>query len=244
MLIYGKQPVMEALEEGSVLRVLLARGLQPGMQRAIESLARKKGVEVDLVPRIKLDTDLKTTRHQGVAAELPELSFAEPEAPFELAERRGEAPLLVLLDGISDPRNYGAIIRSAEALGAHGVVIEERRSAPLSAVAIKASAGAASHLPLLQVKNLPRYIDELKARNVWIYGSHPDATNTPLELDWQRPVALVVGSEGSGMRRLVRDKCDETIKIPMRGRVGSLNASVAAGILLYAVSSARYGGEG
>lgn len=243
MIIYGKQAVIEALEEGSVTRVILARGLQPGTQRSIESLARKRGVPVDLVPRISLDQELKTTRHQGVAAELPDLSFAEPEAPFKLAERRGEAPLLVLLDGIGDPRNYGAIIRSAEALGAHGVVIEERRSAPLSPVAVKASAGAASHIALLQVKNLPRYIDELKGRNLWVYGTHIDATNTPLELDWRRPVALVIGSEGSGMRRLVRDKCDETVKIPMRGKVASLNASVAAGIILYASASARYGGE-
>lgn len=162
MLIYGKQAVAEALREGGVLRLFVAHGVQPGTVKQFEALARKAGVTLERVPRTQLDQALKTTRHQGVVAELPELSYADPEAPFTRAARRGEKPLLVLLDGITDPHNYGAIIRSAEVLGAHGVVTEERRSAPLSAVVAKVSAGASSHLPLVQVKNLPRYMEALK----------------------------------------------------------------------------------
>ena len=239
MIIYGKNAVIEALQEGTVDRLLLAQGLQPGTVKQLEALAKKQSVPVDHVPRITLDQSLKTTRHQGIAAELPELSYADPEAPFRLAEGRGERLLLVLLDQISDPRNYGAIIRSAEVLGAHGVVTEERRSAPLSAVVAKTSAGASAHLPLVQVKNLPRYMDELKSRNVWLYGASPDAPMGPEEVDWDRAAALVIGSEGTGMRRLVRDKCDELVGLPTRGKVASLNASVAAGILLYEVVRAR-----
>jgi len=239
MLIYGKNAVIEALQEGSVQRLLIANGVQPGTVKQLESLARKQDVPVEHVPRIELDQALKTTRHQGIVAELPELTYAEPEAPFKLAQRRGEKPLLVLLDQITDPHNYGAIIRSAEVLGAHGVVTEERRSAPLSAVVAKTSAGASSHLPLVQVKNLPRYMDELKKRGVWLYGASGDAPNLPSDLDWDRPVGLVIGSEGTGMRRLVREGCDDMVRIPMRGSVASLNASVAAGILIYAVVGSR-----
>ncbi len=239
MIIYGKNAVIEALQEGTVERLLLAQGLQPGTVKQLEALAKKQDVPVDHVPRITLDQSLKTTRHQGIAAELPELSYADPEEPFRLAEKRGERLLLVLLDQISDPRNYGAIIRSAEVLGAHGVVTEERRSAPLSAVVAKTSAGASAHLPLVQVKNLPRYMDGLKERNVWLYGATGDAPNEPEDIDWDRAAALVIGSEGTGMRRLVRDKCDDLVGLPMRGKVASLNASVAAGILLYAVVRAR-----
>lgn len=239
MLIYGKQAVIEALQEGSVERLFLAQGLQAGTQKDLQSLARKAGVKAEMVPRIDLDQRLKTTRHQGIAAELPDLEYAEPEAPFKLAAERGEKLLVVLLDQITDPHNYGAIIRSAEVLGAHGVITEERRSAPLSAVVAKVSAGASSHLPLVQVKNLPRYMDELKARGVWLYGATGDATMRPEQVDWDRDAALVIGSEGTGMRRLVRDKCDEHIAIPMKGHVASLNASVASGILLYTVVQGR-----
>ncbi len=239
MLIYGKRAVMEALQEGDVYRVMIARGTAPGMVKELESLAKSRSVPFEHVPRIELDQSLKTTRHQGVAAELPELTYADRDAPFKLAESRGEPLLLVLLDQISDPHNYGAIIRSAEVLGAHGVVTEERRSAPVSAVVVKTSAGAASHLPLVQVKNLPRYIDEIKKRNVWVYGTDGGAYNAPHQIDWDRDAALVIGSEGSGMRRLVRDKCDDLVKIPMRGQVASLNASVAAGIMLYEVVRVR-----
>lgn len=239
MVIYGKNAVAEALREGQAERLLLAAGLRPGQTKELTGLARRAGIPVDVVPRIELDRALKTTQHQGVAAVLPEVEYSDPEAPFALAAERGERPLLVLLDQVQDPRNYGAIIRSAEVLGAHGVVTEEKRSAPLSAVVAKTAAGATSHVPLVQVKNLARYLAELKERGVWIYGASGDATATPDEVDWDRDVALVIGSEGSGLRRLVRDSCDELVRIPMRGRVGSLNASVAAGILLYAVVRSR-----
>lgn len=239
MVIYGKNPVMEALREGQAERLLLADGLRPGAVKELTRLARRAGVPVDTVPRIELDRALKTTQHQGVAAVLPEVDYSDPEAPFRRAERKGERLLLVLLDQVQDPRNYGAIIRSAEVLGAHGVVTEEKRSAPLTAVVAKTAAGATSHLPLVQVKNLARYLEELKARGVWLYGASDDAPGAPEGVDWDRDVALVIGSEGSGLRRLVRERCDELVAIPTRGRVSSLNASVAAGILLYAVLRGR-----
>jgi 23S rRNA (guanosine2251-2'-O)-methyltransferase len=239
MYIYGKNAVVEALQEGQVERLLLAQGLHPATVRELEKLARDARLELEHVPRIALDQLLKTTKHQGVVAELAAPRYADPDAPFALAEARGERLLLVLLDQLSDPRNYGAIIRSAEVLGAHGVVTEERRSAPLSPVAVKAAAGATSHLPLVQVKNLPRYMEELKNRGVWFYGADAGATATPERLDWNRDVGLVIGSEGTGMRRLVREQCDDLVRIPQRGRVTSLNASVAAGILIYSVVQAR-----
>lgn len=239
MMIYGRNAVMEAMRGGEVERVLIARGVKASTIEPLERLAASTGVQIEHVPRIELDTRLKTTKHQGVAAELPELSYSAPEAPFELAGQRGDRLLLVLLDQVTDPGNYGAIIRSAEVLGAHGVVTEARRSAPLDAVAAKASAGATSHIPLLQVTNLNRYIDELKERNVWVYGADGSADRAPGEIDWVRDAALVIGSEGSGLRRLVREKCDELVKIPMRGQIGSLNASVAAGILVYEVVRGR-----
>lgn len=230
---------MEALRGGEVERILIAKGVKASTIEPLERLAAAAGVAVDHVPRIELDQRLKTTNHQGVAAELPELAYSDPEAPFELARNRGERVLLVLLDQVTDPRNYGAIIRGAEVLGAHGVVTEARRSAPLSPVVAKASAGATSYLPLVQVTNLNRYIDDLKERNVWVYGADGSAERAPWDIDWVRDAALVIGSEGSGLRRLVREKCDELVKIPMRGQIGSLNASVAAGILIHEVVRGR-----
>ncbi|HEX7003253.1 MAG TPA: 23S rRNA (guanosine(2251)-2'-O)-methyltransferase RlmB [Trueperaceae bacterium] len=243
MLIYGKNAVSEALEQGQAQRVMVALGVRESTVRDIEKLARRAQVPVDRVPRIDLDQALKTTSHQGVVAELPDLDYSAEEAPFELAASRGEKLLLVLLDQVQDPRNYGAIIRSSEVLGAHGVVTEERRSAPLSAVVAKTAAGATAHLPLVQVKNLARFIDDLKSRNVWIYGADAGSRTTPEMIDWDRDAALVMGSEGTGLRRLVREKCDEIVGIPTSGRVSSLNASVAAGIMLYAVQAGRSKGD-
>ena len=242
MWIYGRNAVLEALGQGQVESVLVARGVQAATLKEFERAARSADVPLKQVPRIQLDQALKTTQHQGVAAQLPELKTSDLEAVFALAAERGEQLLLVLLDHLTDPRNVGAIIRSAEALGAHGVVMEERRSAPLSAVVVKASAGATAHLPLVMVSNLSQTIDRLKERAVWVYGADADAELTPEQIDWRRDAALVIGSEGSGMRRLVRQRCDEIVAIPLRGNVGSLNASVAAGVLLYAVNRGRANG--
>ncbi|UCH24627.1 MAG: 23S rRNA (guanosine(2251)-2'-O)-methyltransferase RlmB [Trueperaceae bacterium] len=239
MIIYGKQAVLEALRQRQALRVLVADGLKRDTVTQLERLARETDVPLEIVPRIDLDRALSTTQHQGVAAMLPEVTLSDPEEPFELARTRGERLLLVICDHLSDPRNYGAIIRSAEVLGAHGVVSETRRSAPLSATVVKTAAGATSYLPLVNVTNLARYIESLKSRGVWIYGTDAAATTSPASIDWDRDTALVIGAEGRGLRRLVRERCDDLLAIPMRGRVGSLNASVAAGILLYCVVTAR-----
>ncbi len=237
MWIYGRRPALEAAREGRVRRILLARGVEPRLVREVEAT----GVPFEWTSRVELAQLVGTTRHQGIAAWVEDLAYSDPEAPFRRAESLGEMPLLVLLDGITDPQNYGAIIRSAEALGAHGVVSEERRSAPLSAATVKASAGAASRIPLVRVKNLPRYIEALKARGVWVYGLAGEAARSLEEADYRRPLALVIGSEGKGMRRLVREKCDELLRIPLRGSTPALNASVAAGIAIYRVWQGRGG---
>lgn len=242
MWIYGRNAVLEALREGQTERVLVARGIQPAMLAELKRAARAADAALEEVPRIQLDQALRTTRHQGVAAELPEVPTGTLDDAFDRAAQRDERLLLVLLDHLTDPRNVGAIIRSAEALGAHGVVTEERRSAPLSAVVVKAAAGATSLLPIVVVTNLPSVIERLKERGVWVYGADGEAPSTPEQVDWDRDAAIVIGSEGEGLRRLVRDRCDDLVRVPMRGRVGSLNASVAAGILLYAVQRGRSAG--
>lgn len=239
MLIYGRNPVTEALREGRVDELLLAHGVEEAFARQIRALAQEAGVRVRQAPRIELDQLAGTTAHQGVVAEAEELHWAQPDDIWNLADKRGEAPLLVLLDGITDPRNFGAIVRSAEVLGAHGVVVEERRSAPLSAVVAKTAAGATAHLPMVQVKNLPRFIEDLKERGIWVYGAAGEAAQPVERLDLSGPVALVIGSEGDGLRRLVRERCDGLVSIPVRGHIQSLNASVAAGILIYEAARKR-----
>ncbi len=235
MWIYGRNPVLEALKAGQVRRVLVAKGVEGWLLRELKRL----GADYTLVPRIELDALLRTTHHQGVAAEVEEPPYATLEDALRLAEARKETPLLVALDGITDPRNYGAMIRSALALGAHGVVSEERRFAPLSPLALKASAGAALKIPVVKVKNLPRALKDLKERGLWVYGLEVRGEKTPGELDFRRPLVLVVGSEGEGMRRLVRETCDELFRIPIRPEAESLNASVALGIALYQAGLAR-----
>jgi 23S rRNA (guanosine2251-2'-O)-methyltransferase len=238
MLIYGRNPVLEALREGQVSRLWVARGVEGWLLRELKTL----GAEYELVPRIELDQMVRTTAHQGLVAEVEEARFSDLMAPLRLAERRNEQPLLVVLDGITDPRNYGAIIRSAFALGAHGVLTEERRSAPLSPTVVKASAGTATRLPLVQVKNLPRALEDLKSRGLWIYGTSGKADKDLTQLDYRRPLAVVIGSEGEGIRRLVGEGCDELARIPLAAGAESLNAAVALGIVLYQVRLSRRAG--
>lgn len=235
MWIYGRNPVLEALRAGRARRVLVARGVEGWLLKELEKL----GAAYTLVPRIELDTLLRTTHHQGIAAEVEDPTYASLEDALRLAASRKEPPLLVALDGVTDPRNYGAMIRSALALGAHGVLSEERRAAPLSPLALKASAGAALKLPVVKVKNLPRTLKALKEEGLWVYGLDVRGEKAPWELDYARPLVLVVGSEGEGMRRLVRETCDELFRIPIREEAESLNASVALGIALYQARLAR-----
>lgn len=239
MIIYGRQPVREALQSGLVLRIIIAKGVEVKTEREFRRLATKANIPTDIVPRISLDQNLGTARHQGIAAELEEVSLAETETPILLAKTRKERLLLVVLDQVQDPRNYGAIIRSAEALGAHGVISEQRRSSPLSAVAIKTSAGAAAHIPIAQVTNLVRYLKELKNQNIWIYGASTASKNTVETFDWNRDIAIVIGSEGRGLRKLVRETCDDLVSIALKGKSESLNASVATGILLNTIQNRR-----
>jgi len=235
MLLYGRNPVLEALREGRVHELLVARGVEPSFIKELERF----DVRIKYAPRIELDQLAGTTQHQGVIAEVEDLQWSSVDDILDRAEARGEQLLIVLLDGITDPRNFGAIIRSAEVLGAHGVVVEERRSAPLSPIVAKTAAGATAHLPIAQVKNLPRLIDQLKEDGVWVYGAAGEAARDLKQLDYDRRLALVIGAEGEGMRRLVREKCDELVSIPVRGKVQSLNASVAASILIYHAVSSR-----
>ncbi|UBV42834.1 23S rRNA (guanosine(2251)-2'-O)-methyltransferase RlmB [Deinococcus taeanensis] len=235
MLLYGRNPVLEALQDGRVSEVLVARGVE----EAFVAQLKATGVRLRFAPRIELDQLAGTTQHQGVLAEVEDLAWASLDDILDLADKREEPLLIVLLDGVTDPRNFGAIIRSAEVLGAHGVVVEERRSAPLSPVVAKTAAGATSYLPVAQTKNLPRLMDALKKDGVWVYGAAGEAAQDVRRVDFSGKVALVIGAEGEGMRRLVREKCDALVSIPVRGRVQSLNASVAAGILLFEATRGR-----
>ncbi|GIW36194.1 MAG: 23S rRNA (guanosine(2251)-2'-O)-methyltransferase RlmB [Meiothermus sp.] len=235
MLIYGRNPVLEALREGQAGQVWVAKGVENWLLKELDKL----GASYKLVPRIELDQMVRTTQHQGLVAEIEEATYADPEAPFRLAQQRGEQVLLVVLDGVTDPRNYGALIRSAFALGAHGVITEERRSAPLSALVLKASAGTARKIPLVQVKNIARHLEQIKQQGVWVYGTSGKASKTIAELDYRRPLAIVIGSEGEGMRRLVTEHCDELAKIPLAQGAESLNAAVALGVVLYQVRLGR-----
>lgn len=235
MLLYGRNPVLEALREGRTNEVTLAKGVEESFVREIKAT----GATVRWTSRIELDQLVGTTQHQGIVAEVEDLEWASVDDILDRAEAKGEPLVVVLLDGITDPRNFGAIIRSAEVLGAHGVVVEERRSAPLSPVVAKTAAGATSYLPVAQTKNLPRLIDQLKEEGVWVYGAAGEAAQDIGRTDFSGKLALVIGAEGEGLRRLVREKCDGLVRIPTRGKVQSLNASVAAGILLYEATKNR-----
>ena len=205
------------------------------------SKAKERGIAVVNVDRRKLDEMSVTGSHQGVIAVAAVREYASIDEIFAIAAERGEAPFVVVCDEISDVHNLGAIIRSAECAGAHGVIIPKRRSAGLTAVVDKTSAGAAEYLPVARVPNIPAALDELKGRGLWVYGAAAEGSSGMWQTDLTGPVCLVIGSEGSGLGRLVREKCDVLVSIPMRGQVSSLNASAAAAVLIYEVLRQRTG---
>ncbi len=236
-LLAGRNPIREALRAGRpVEKLLVAAGELSGAAQEIVRMAKDAGAVVQPVDRSRLDQIYPA--HQGMLAYVAAVPYVELSDILAAAAERGEDPFLVLLDGITDPHNLGAIVRSAECAGAHGVVIPERRAAGLTPAAAKAAAGALNHMPVARVKNLNRAIEELQAAGVWVVGTAMDGENA-LEADLSGPVALVIGSEGEGVSRLTLEKCDRTVSLPMKGRIESLNASVAAGILMYEIVRAR-----
>lgn len=235
-MIEGRNAVLEALRAGRALdKVYIARGETDKALAHIAGLARERGVSVSDCDRRKLDAMSVTKAHQGVIAVCAVREYASLDDILALAESRGKAPFVVVCDEISDPHNLGAIIRSAECVGAHGVVIPKRRSAGLTAVVGKTSAGAAEHLPVARVANISAALQELKDRGLWVYGAAAEGSSPMWETDLTGPLALVIGSEGEGLGRLVRERCDFLVSIPLRGKVGSLNASTAAAVLMYEV---------
>ena len=236
-LLAGRNPIREALKAGKpVEKLLVAEGDLSGSAREIIRMAKEAGAVVQLVERSRLDAIYPA--HQGMLAYVAAAEYVSLEDILAAAADKGEDPFLVLLDGITDPHNLGAIVRTAECAGAHGVVIPERRAAGLTPAAAKAAAGALSHLPIARVKNLNRTLEELQARGLWIVGTAMDGEDA-LQADLSGPIALVIGSEGEGIARLTLEKCDRTIALPMKGHIESLNASVAAGIVMYEVVRAR-----
>lgn len=233
-IIEGRNAVMEALRAGITIdKIYVARGETDATLGFIASSARDKGIVVVEADRRKLDGMSVTHSHQGVIALTAVREYASVEDILRSARDKGEPPLVVICDEISDPHNLGAVIRTAECAGAHGVVIPKRRSAGLTAIVAKTSAGAVTHIPVARVPNLPSLLRDLKKKGLWVYGSAAEGKASLYQADLKGPAAIVIGSEGAGMGRLVAESCDVIISIPMKGKLNSLNASAAAAILLY-----------
>ena len=241
-LIEGRNAVIEALRAGRAIdKLYINKGEVDKTLGHIASKAREKGIVVVECDRRKLDFMSQTHAHQGVIAVCAVREYCTVDDIFAIAEGRGETPFVIVCDEISDGHNLGAIIRSAECAGAHGIIIPKRRSAGLTAIVDKASAGAAEHMAIARVPNLPAVIRELKERGLWIYGTAADGQSDLWHTDFTGPLALVIGSEGDGMGRLVSESCDFIVSLPMKGQVSSLNASAAAAITMYEILRQRSG---
>ncbi|MBB6177853.1 23S rRNA (guanosine2251-2'-O)-methyltransferase [Anoxybacillus tengchongensis] len=239
-LIIGKNPVLEALKSGREMnKIWIAEGSQRGQMQSIIQLAKEMGITVQYVPKKKMD-QLSDGNHQGVIAQVAAYRYYDIDDLFKKAEAQGEAPFFIILDELEDPHNLGSIMRTADAVGAHGIIIPKRRSVALTATVAKASTGAIEYVPVARVTNLARTVDELKERGVWVFGTDAKGSQDYRQLDGVIPLALVIGSEGKGISRLLRDKCDVLVRLPMIGHVTSLNASVAASLLMYEVYRKRH----
>ena len=241
-IIEGRNAVIEALRSGETIdKIYLAKGETDKTLGHIASRARDAGVVVVEADRRKLDAMSRTHAHQGVIALAAVREYVSIQSILDSAAAKGEPPLLVVCDEISDPHNLGAILRTAECAGAHGLIIPKRRSAGLTAIVGKTSAGAVSYLPVARVANLTSALKDLKKQGVWIFGTAAGASTDLYSADLKGPAAIVIGSEGDGMSRLVAENCDFLVSIPMKGHISSLNASAAAAILLYEAVRQRRG---
>lgn len=237
--IEGRNAVLEAFRSGkSIDKLYVLDGCQDGPVRTIVREARKKDTILNFVTRERLDQISETGHHQGVIAVAAAYSYSTVEEILQKAKEKGEAPFLILLDNIEDPHNLGAIIRTANLAGAHGVIIPKRRAAGLTPVAARTSAGAIYHTPVAKVTNLAAVMEELKKEGLWFVCADMDGTSM-YQLDLKGPIGLVIGNEGEGVSRLVKEHCDFVASIPMKGDIDSLNASVAAGVLAYEIVRQR-----
>lgn len=236
-LLSGRNPIREAIKSGrDIEKLLVAKGDLSATAREIVAMARERHIPVQTVERSRLDEI--TRNHQGMLAFASAYRYYEVEDMLSDAQEKGEAPFLVILDGVTDPQNLGAVIRTAACVGAHGVIVPERRAVGLTPSAVKASAGAIETVKVARVTNLNRTLEMLKAQGVWLYAADMDGEDYR-KIKFEGPMALIVGAEGEGVSRLVLENSDYRVSLPMRGGVGSLNASVAAGVLMYAALSGR-----
>ncbi len=238
-IIAGRNPVAEAISSNRPIEsILISKNNKSGSVVAIISKAKKKGITIKEVDSKKLDFMTGGATHQGIVAIAAVKEYQTVEDILNLAKERDESPFVIILDEIEDPHNLGAIIRTAECAGAHGVIIKKRHSAGLSYTVGKASAGAIEYVPVARVNNISAVIDELKEKNIWVYGADMNGTDYT-KCDFSGGCALVIGNEGKGISRLVKEKCDTIVSLPLKGKINSLNASVAAGILMYRISQDR-----
>lgn len=232
--IYGFNPVTEALTSDTQIdKILLKDGIKHSKASKITALAKEKKIPFQFVNQAKLDSLSEGGNHQGVVAFCAVHKYYSVDEILESARAKNEAPFLIILDSITDPHNLGSIIRTANAAGVHGVIIPKNRSAGLNSTVFKVSAGASEYTMVAKVTNLSRTVEELKEKGIWVAGTALEAESFHYETDLKGPLAVIIGSEGEGMSRILREKCDFLVKIPMIGRIESLNASVATGVLLY-----------
>lgn len=238
-MVAGRNAVMEALKGSrSVNKLMIANGSTEGSIKEIIAVAKDKGVNIQYWDRSKLDSIARGIRHQGVLAQVAPVQYAELEDILQVAKDRNEPPFIVLLDELEDPHNLGAILRTADAAGVHGVLIPKHRSCPLSATVAKTSAGAVEHVPVARVGNLVQTIKKLKQEGLWVAAADMDGKDY-YDTDLTGPLLLIIGSEGQGVGRLVKEQCDFVVRIPMVGKINSLNASVAGSILMYEAMKQR-----
>lgn len=239
-ILEGRNPCMEALKSGRTFnKILVAKGAKEGSIQKIIRMAKEQGVVVQEVHREKLDAIATTRAHQGIIAYVAAKAYVDVDDILAAAQAKNEAPFILILDEIQDVTNFGSMLRSADAVGVHGVIIPKRRSVTLNSGVAKTSAGAIEYVKVARVSNLVNTIERLKKEGVWVVGTQMAGENVFYKADLKGPIALVIGSEGEGIGRLIQEKCDFLVSIPMKGQVSSLNASVAAGIVMYEVCKQR-----
>ena len=238
--IEGRNPVMEALKSGKTIdKIYLLKGDGQGSVVKIRALAKQKKIPIVEIDRKKMDEMSESHSHQGVIALVPPVDYVTVQDILKRAEEKGEKPFIVVLDEVEDPHNLGSIIRTANGAGVHGILIPKHRSTGITATVAKVAAGACFYTPVAKVTNLAQTMEELKEQGVWFYGADMDGEKTVFETDFSGGCGIVIGNEGKGISRLVREKCDFIVNIPMHGEIESLNASVSAGIFMYQAANSR-----